>query len=75
MIYVGIYFCTPRGLRITQSDFASRRRYAIITIQYISDNYYTALYYGGNHNVLNQNNKFAVTMEIADVESAISDGL
>ena len=36
----------------TKSDFASRLRYAIITIQYISYSYYTAFYSGGKHNVL-----------------------
>jgi hypothetical protein len=34
-----------------QSDFASRLRHAIITIQYISDSYYTALYCGVKHKV------------------------
>ena len=35
-----------------QGNFAPRLRYAIITIQYISDNYYMALYCGGKQNVL-----------------------
>jgi hypothetical protein len=36
----------------TQSDFASRLRYAIITIQYISNSYYMAIYCAGKYNVL-----------------------
>jgi len=40
--------------RITQSDFASRLRHAIITIQYISDSYYMTLYCPDKHNVLHR---------------------
>ena len=39
-------------LNITQCDFASRLHHAIITIQYISDSHYMALYCWGKHNVL-----------------------
>ena len=43
----------------TKNDFASRFRYAIIKIQYISENYYTDTYSGGKHNVLQSQKLFA----------------